>query len=141
MTSPSHELQVAIVTRLKDDTGVAVLVSRRVYDDVPSEDYRIARTGGSWPYVSMGPSDETSDNADCIDGFEITVQIDVWSQDVGYPEARRIADAVRRALKADLVLTDNAMVSFEHRITRYLPDPNPLVRRAAMTFTALVEQP
>jgi len=141
MTSPAHELQLAIVAQLKGDAAVTALVAQRVYDDVPSETQRASRTGGSWPYVSMGPSDETSDNADCIDGFEITVQIDVWSQDVGYPEARRIADAVRRALKTDLDLTDNAMVSFEHRVTRYLPDPNPLVRRAAMTFTALVEQP
>lgn len=141
MTSPAHELQVAIVSRLKASAPVAALVNQRVYDDVPAEQDREARTGAAWPYISMGPGDEVSDDADCIDGFEITFQIDVWSQDVGYPEVRKIADAVRRALRSDLELTDNAMVLFQHRVTRYLPDPNPLVRRAAMTFTAIVEQP
>ena len=133
MSSPTHELQVSIVTRLKASAAVTALVGQRVFDHVPAD--------ADWPYVSIGPSDELSDDADCIATFVISQQIDVWSQDVGYPEARRIADAVRQALKADLVLGDNAMVSFEHRITRYLRDPNPLVSRASLTFDAIVEQP
>jgi hypothetical protein len=133
MSSPTHELQVAIVTRLKASAAITALVGQRVFDHVPAE--------AAWPYVSIGPSYELSEDADCIDAFEISQQIDVWSQDVGYPEARRIADAVRQALKADLILADNALVSFEHRITRYLRDPNPLVSRASLTFDAIVEQP
>lgn len=141
MTSPTHELQVAIVGRLKAAPGVTAFVGQRVYDSVPDEQSRISATGAAWPYISMGPSDELSDDYECIDGYEISFQIDVWSQEVGYPEARKIADAVRGALKAELPLTDNAMVSFTHTITRYLRDPNPLTSHAAMTFTALVEQP
>lgn len=141
MTSPSHELQVAIVARLKASAEVTAIVGQRVYDDVPDKQVRISRTGKAWPYVSMGPSDELADDADCIDGFEITFQVDAWSQEVGYPQVRAIADAVRRALKQDLDLVDNALVSFEHRITRFMRGSDPLVSHAAMTFTAFVEQP
>lgn len=142
MTSPSHELQIVIVNRLKSDAGVTALVAGRVYDDVLPEADRNADTGAAWPYISMGPSDELSDDADCIDGFEITFQIDCWSRDVGFPEVRKIADTVRHALNdEDMPLTENAMVSFRHRITRVMRDPDDKTRHAAMTFTALVEQP
>jgi len=141
MTSPSHELQVAIVTRLKAAAEVTALVGQRVYDSVPSEADRTTATGKAWPYISMGPSDELSDDAECIDGFEITFQVDAWSRAVGYPEVRKIADAVRRALKSGMGLTDNAMVSFDHRITRMLRDPDPQTSHAAITFLAIVEQP
>ncbi len=142
MTSPSHELQVAIVARLETDTGVSALVAGRVYDDVPSEADRIDDTGAAWPYVSMGPSDEVSDDADCIDGFEVSFQLDCWSRAVGFPEVRKIADAVRRALDdEELPLAENAMVIFSHRITRYMRDPDGKTSHAAMSFTALIDQP
>ncbi|MCP8894297.1 DUF3168 domain-containing protein [Shinella daejeonensis] len=142
MTSPSHELQVAIVARLETDAGVSALVAGRVYDDVPPENERIEDTGAAWPYVSMGPSDELSDDADCIDGFEISFQIDCWSRAVGFPEVRKVADAVRRALHdEDLPLAENAMVSFRHRITRVMRDPDGKTSHAALSFTAVVEQP
>lgn len=142
MISPSHELQTTIVQRLEADAGVSALVASRIYDDVPPEEDRISDTGAAWPYVSMGPSDELSDDADCIDGFEITFQIDCWSRAVGFPEVRAVSEAVRRALDdQDLPLIDNAMVSFSHRITRYMRDPDGKTSHAAMSFTALIEQP
>jgi len=142
MTSPSHELQVAIVQRLEADVEIAALVGGRVFDDVPSEGYRKEDTGAAWPYISMGPSDELSDDADCIVGFEISFQIDCWSRAVGFPEVRKMADAVRRALDdEDLTLSDNAMISFRHRVTRFMRDPDGKTSHAALSFTALVEQP
>jgi len=142
MTSPSFELQIAIVERLKVDAHVAACVAGRVYDDVPSEADRIDDTGAAWPYISMGPSDELSDDVDCIDGFEITFQIDCWSREVGFPQVRALADAARRALTgSDLALTDNALVLLRHRITRLMRDPDGKTSHAAMTFTAIVEQP
>lgn len=133
MTSPTLELQGAIVARLKAHAPLTAIVGQRVYDAVPS--------GMVFPYVSLGPSDEISDDADCIDGFEITMQIDCWSRTVGYVEARRIADAVRAALKADLTIADNALVYFTHRITRTFRDADPLTSHAALTFEAFIEQP
>lgn len=134
MTSPTYELQGQIVTLLKADTDLASLIGGRIYDRVPESP--------TFPYVSFGPSDEISDDADCIDGFEVTMQLDVWSRAVGFPECRKIVDAVRKALPEDgITLADNALVTFNHRISRVFRDPDGLTSHGAMTFEAFVEQP
>lgn len=140
MTSPSYELQVAVVTRLKAYAAVTALAGARVYDSVPSEGQRINATGAAWPYVSLGPSDENSDDAECITGFEISFQIDCWSRVPGFPEVRKLADAVRKALHGyEFALPVNALVELEHRQTRFFRDPDGLTSHAAMTFAAFVE--
>jgi hypothetical protein len=142
MTSPTLELQVAIVARLKAASAVSAIIGGRVYDDVPSEENRVANTGAAFPYVSFGPADELTDDADCITGFDISIQLDCWSRSVGFPEVRRLSDAVRAALHDyDLGLTDNALVIFRHRLTRVFRDPDGLTSHAAMMFDAFVEQP
>jgi len=134
MTSPTYELQGQIVTLLKASTELTTLIGGRIYDRVPESP--------TFPYVSFGPSDEVSDDADCIDGFEVTMQLDVWSRAVGFPECRRIVDAVRKALPEDgVLLADNALVTFNHRISRMFRDPDGLTSHGAMTFEAFVEQP
>ncbi|TPN43208.1 DUF3168 domain-containing protein [Mesorhizobium sp. B1-1-7] len=134
MTSPSLELQGAIVTRLKAVAGVTALIGQRVYDRVPAN--------AIFPYVTLGPMDELSDDADCITGFSIALDINVWSRAVGFPEAKRISDAVRGALRdTDLALTDNALVYFQHRQTVFSEDPDGLTNRARMSFEAFAEQP
>jgi hypothetical protein len=134
MTSPSLELQGAIVARLKADSGVTAVIGSRVYDPPPAN--------ATFPYVSIGPSDEFSDDADCITGFVVTMQLDGWSRTGSFTEARRIADAVRATLHGyEFNLSANALVLFEHRITRMFRDPDGITSHAAMTFTALVEQP
>lgn len=132
MTSPTLELQGAVVARLKADTATIAIVGSRVYDSVPG--------GVVFPYVSLGPSDELSDDADCITGLDITLQIDCWSRAPGFPEVRRLADAVRRVLHGyEFELPVNALVLFEHRQTRYFRDPDGLTSHAAMTFMAFIE--
>ncbi|MDQ0996879.1 hypothetical protein QFZ34_002061 [Phyllobacterium ifriqiyense] len=134
MTSPVLELQAAIVARLKANATVNGLIGGRVYDAVPANP--------TFPYVGFGPADELSDDVDCITGFEITMQIDCWSRAVGFPEVRRISDAVRAALvDTDLTITDNAIVYFTHRITRVFRDPDGSTSHAALTFSAFAEQP
>lgn len=134
MADPSLELQGAIVARLKNVSAVQALIGTRIYDPVP--------IGATFPYVSLGPDDLISDDADCITGFEITVQIDVWSRQPGFKEAKQISDAVREALHDyDFNLSVNASVLFEHRITRNLRDPDGLTNHAVMTFTGFVEKP
>jgi hypothetical protein len=130
MASPTLELTGAIVAALKS----ANVAEGRVYDQVPS--------GVVFPYVSIGPSDEIRADADCIDASEINIQIDVWSRAPGYPEALRIAEAVKLAIDDLAVeLTNNALVMIEHQITRKLRDPDGLTSHAAVSFTAVVEQP
>lgn len=134
MTSPTLELQKLMYDTLRDDAGLSALIGGRVYDRIPEN--RV------FPYISFGASDELSEDEDCRDGFEISMQIDVWSREAGFPECRRIVDAVRRALPKDgLGLTDNALVYLQHRTTRIFRDPDGLTSHGAMTFEAFVEQP
>lgn len=133
MTSPMLELQGAIVQRLKQNGLVASLIADRVYDEPPESP--------TFPYVSFGPSDERPQFTDCVDSFEINFQIDCWSRSVGFPEVRKISDAIQRAMKADFSLNDNAVVYVEHIITRTFRDPDGLTSHAAINFEAVIEQP
>ncbi|MCB5201887.1 DUF3168 domain-containing protein [Neorhizobium sp. T786] len=134
MASPSFELQVAIVTRLKAAAAVTAFVGVRVYDSVPENP--------TFPYITVGEGDETSDDADCVDGFEISLDIDVWSRAQGFPEAKKISDEIRKALKSpELTIPTNALVDFRHRQTRFLRDPDGLTSHAVMTFEGFAEQP
>lgn len=142
MSSPALELQGLIVARLKADPDIVALLNGRVYDHVPSDQERADKTGKAFPYVSMGPLDEVSDDADCVAGFEISLQIDVWSRAVGFPEVQRISDAVRASLvDYDFPETANPLVYFTHDQTRIFRDPDGLTSHAALTFDAFAEQP
>lgn len=134
MASPSFELQDEIVDRLKASSAVAAFVGNRVYDSVPEKP--------TFPYITVGEGDETSDDADCVDGFEISLDIDVWSRAPGFPEAKKISDEIRRALKSpELTIPTNALVYFRHRQTRFLRDPDGKTSHAVMTFEGFAEQP
>ncbi|MFK3665103.1 DUF3168 domain-containing protein [Ochrobactrum teleogrylli] len=133
MTSPSLELQKAVYDRLKSDPALSAVIDGRVYDTVPE--------GAAFPYVSFGPFEELRDDAECITGFEITMQLDVWSRSVGFPECRQVGDLVRRAvLGADIELTDNRLVSINHRQTMTMRDPDGLTSHGIINFVAFVEQ-
>jgi hypothetical protein len=140
MSSPSLELQGAIVSRLKSVTAVTSIVEQRIYDYVPR-----AQDGGimaEFPFVAIASSDEVTEEADCIDGSIISIDLDCWSRDVGFPEVRRIAAAVRSALhNHDFNLAANAVVYFQHRQTRTLRDPDGLTSHAILTFEAFAELP
>ena len=131
--SPDLELQGVIVETLKADPDVTALVADRVYDRIPQAPV--------FPYVNFAGSDETEDDADCIKGSAIFIQIDAWSRKPGYPEVKKIANAVRNALHdADLVLNTNALVMIEHRQIRVFRDPDGLTSHGVIELQAFVER-
>lgn len=136
---PTYELAAAIIARLKADTMVAALVDGRVYDRPP--DGAITP-----PYISLGPSDATTDGADCIDVLEVNLQIDCWSWGSGEAfssaQVRKLAGAVRASLhEAEFELTTNALATISHRITRYQREADGVTNRAIISVTAFVEIP
>lgn len=134
MASPSYELQVAIITRLKADAVISDLVGTRIYDRVPD--------GAIFPYITIGEADETSNDVDCVNAFDLSLDVDVWSRDPGYKEAKEISNAVRNALRVpELTLQENALVLFRHRQTRIFRDDDALTSHAAITFEGVAEQP
>lgn len=134
MTSPSLEVQGLIYDTLKASSAVMALING-VYDRVPAEPW-----GATLAYISFGPSDIVIDDADCIDGEEHTVQLDVWSRMPGKVECKRICDAVKAALhQAAIELTDNALVEIELQLCRVFSDPDGLTTHGAMQFRVAVE--
>ena len=132
-TSPDLELQGVIVSVLKSDPDMISLVQGRIYDRVPET--------RQFPYVSYGPSDDFEDDADCIEGSNLTVQLDAWSREVGFPEAKRICNAMRNALhNRDLQLTDNALVLIECRGVRVMRDPDGLTSHGIVEINAFIER-
>ncbi len=135
MTDPSFELLKAVLDRLKTDAAVAALVAGRIYD-------RPADGNATFPYISLGPTDANTEEADDLDQMEITLQVDCWSVGTGEAhssaEVRKLSGAVRAALhNAEIVLAENALALISHRVTRTLRAG--ALNHAPVTFTASVE--
>lgn len=129
---PSLSIQDAIIEALLANPNVTALVNLRVFDK-PKAD-------ATYPYISMGTSQALTEDAECIEGYEVFHRVDVWSQKPGYAEVKEIAGAVRKAIhRIDLPLSGFALVEIEHRTTDYIRDPNPLTSHAALEFRAMIE--
>lgn len=129
----SYELQRAIYAALAADPAISAAVDGRIYDRVPES--------VAFPYIAFGPEVELPDRPDCIDAADITLHLDVWSQDPGRREAKRIAAAVVAALDVDaLPLGDNALADFYLDRRRVFTDPDGLTTQVSLTFSAAVEK-
>lgn len=126
-------LQKAIVARLKGNADLNSLVSGRVYDRVPA--------GAALPYVHLRNFQAVDDGAECIDGLEVYIDIDVWSNAVGKVEASRAAGTIRKALNyAPLTLDEPySLAEIDHRDTNIGDGGDGILSRARLSFRALVE--
>ena len=133
--SPGRELWKVVREALLG-ADILSLVSA-VYDKVPTSPW-----GGKNAYVSRGPSYWNDDGAECIDGLEITLQIDVWSKINNTWAVDEIVEIVRKALhEHELPFVDNALVELRVEICRITDDPDPLVTHGMVQVVALVEIP
>lgn len=139
MASPSWELQVAIVTRLKADATLTALIGVRVYDHVPrGADGAVT---ADFPFVGIAGSDELQDDATCQTGYEITMNLDVWSRKPGFVEAKQIAHAVVKSLHNwDAPLPTNRVITLQHRQTRMFRDPDGLTSHGVVELVAVVTE-
>lgn len=140
----SFELIKAMMDRLKVTPAVTALVGQRIYDRVPEQ--QSGAPGVAFPYISLGPDTSIPDDFDCMDGEELTIQFDVWSngsgEAYGSVQCRKICGAIKRALHdADLPLQTNALVSLQYEMRRIMDDPNPAITHGVIQFTATVETP
>lgn len=130
--APLNVLVGFVVPLLKGDAALSEMIGARVYDRVPAS--------AKMPYISFGASWETTDDAECIAGVEIGFRIDVWSTEVGRPEARRIAHRVRALLHdLDADLPEGALVMLQHRRSDTLTGPDGLTSQVAIEFSATIE--
>lgn len=136
---PVLELRTAMVMRMRGFAGLTALVGQNVFDEVPQAGSR-GTSSVKLPYVSLGPAGYDPDLVDCVDGGEIMVQVDAWSDKPGQAEVAQVAHQIRRAFRGfEPVLADNALVEFSHWRTDYLIDG--AIKHASIRFTAIVEEP
>ena len=132
--SAELELQGAINTRLRDDAQLIALVNKRVYDLVPSSE--------EYPYIAIGETQSIQDDATCITGEKIYLTLHAWSDEVGFPEVKRIASAVKDSLHlAPIELPTYRLVSLLHRQTRTLRDRDGITSHAVIELLASVHKP
>ncbi|WP_210339590.1 DUF3168 domain-containing protein [Ensifer sp. ENS07] len=135
--SAELELQGAIVARLKVDAPLTSLING-VYDQPPETAWATPKEG----YVTIGESQFIRDDATCITGGVVYLTLHAWSRKVGFPECKKIADAVAQSLHlAPLALTSWRLVSIMHRQTRTFRDPDGLSSHSVIEFVASVHKP
>lgn len=132
--SVSNALQAAIYVRLTTFAPLMALIGVKVYDMPPKD--------AAYPFVSFGPMEALTDDADDVAGDEVSLQIDVWSaaQD-GQREAKEICDAIHAALHRWAGVIDPgglAMIEVSRR--RVIPDPQEHLSHGVVTVDCVVER-
>ena len=124
----SSDLQRAIVARLK---AAVPSVAGRVYDNPPET--------ADMPYISIGPSYWTSDDAECIKARVETVQVDIWASN--RPDKQAAKDATDEAAAAlDGWASDMlAMPPLRVSLVRVMDDPTPGVVHGVIQIECAVE--
>lgn len=128
MIDASLPLQAAVVKALKEDPDLAALIGGRVYDRVPAKPVA--------PYITIGDAQIVDDSNACLSLAEYSLQIDAWSEDVGYPEVKRIGGMAAKVLDAALPMDGFAIVIHRIRVG-YSRERDNLTSRA--TITALYD--
>lgn len=110
MSDPQLPLQDALVGAARASPAVAAVIGAgtacRFYDRTP--------TRPTYPMATLGPMQTVPDYTGCGALSEVFVQIDCWSEAVGYAEAKRLASALAGAFDAALVVAGWVVV--QHRI-------------------------
>lgn len=127
-TDPSRALQVAIVAAIK---AIPTAAGSNVFDMVPPKDPR-------FPRVTVGAMDTVTVTADCYDGTESTIQIDVWTREpIGFLPTQNIAGAIRDRLhQGELTLDGHTLEILEVESIIYSRDPDGLTSRARISVRA-----
>ena len=104
------------------------LIGQRIFDRVPLN-------GGDHPYVTLGIAQGVNQSIDCLDDWEVTAEVHVWSRAVGMVEAKRIAALCDDALAARWPTIPGFIVRwFEMVQQRWLQDPDGLTTHGVIEY-------
>lgn len=126
----SLALQGYIRQALDASAELKQLVGDRVFDQ-PEPNAR-------FPYIVLGPSQAIDQSTtDCVSDWEVTQQVDVYSRAVGFPEAKRIAEACDEALAERHPLIAGMRVGFFEVVGhRFLRDPDGVTSHGVLEYRA-----
>lgn len=128
-------LKKAIIAKLRTGSAIA---SGRNYDRAPANP--------TFPYTTLGPFDELTEEADEYDGKDISFQVDIWTRQrdgatvAASVEVMQIGEAVRSALHEEELTLDGArLVALTIDRVSYQQDPDGLTEHGIVTGRARTE--
>lgn len=92
-----------------------------------------------FPSIIVGEGQTVADEADCITGSEVFLQLHVWTRENSFVDCKSIAGEIRRALKGVDEVRDGHEVSLEFDDSTFLRDPGGELSHGILRFTALTE--
>lgn len=135
MSDPSLGLQAAIIEALKGSVALRALVADRIYDNPPNKP--------DYPYVTLGEGHVLGDDTeDCGDASEAFVQVHGWSRTTGssgFAEEKRIAAAIRDAMKPPISVAGFVVTVTEYVQTQHIREPDGVTRHALVEFRYLID--
>src|SRR5690606_29349623 len=126
-------LQKAIYVQLTADAGVAASVANRIYDNAPGD--------VTFPYLTLGETQENDWSTDDQPGAEHLLAIHVFSRGGGRAEAKLAMGAVHAALQdAALTLEGHRLINLRFRDADTRHEPDGVTWRGTIRFRAVTEQ-
>ncbi|MCQ0987545.1 DUF3168 domain-containing protein [Jiella marina] len=129
MTAFAWELQKALYAAI-----TAAEIGAPLFDE--------PRPTAAKPYLSFGPYDGQSDDADCVDGIDATQQIDIWSSaEDGFREAKVLAGKLRSAVHGqEFALSGARVVDLTIESERFIMDADGKTKHGVLFVRALMDQ-
>lgn len=125
-------LQRAIYSKLTGDATLMALITG-VHSDVQHPDD--AGSDSAFPYVTIGSDSLAPWDSKTFFGTEALCQIDIWSRQNNYLEAKAIGSAIYDALHHQpMTITDASHVMTVHVSSTYSKDPDGHTKRGLMMF-------
>lgn len=118
------------------------LIIARIGEAVPALSGRVsdrAVAGTAYPYCTLGASDWSRQDADCIDARTWSLQIDIWHSNAAKGVVEDLVDDVAAAL-ADYEAPDLAMHPIKVSLARVMDDPSGDLH-GVVQIEALIEAP
>lgn len=134
-------VQLAVYTRLVEDTDLTDLLAVTEGSDVLTGVYDGPPEDAEFPYVDLGESIETPRNTLTEAGAETVMTLHVWTRSRGFREGLAIVDRLRALLDHQpLEVAGHAVVSVRHEMTQTLRDRDPEIRHLPVRFRITTEQ-
>lgn len=135
MAAPDYELVGTALARLRGTAAVTALIGQRIWHRAPED--------ALFPYIAGFDTSGLRDDATCLTGRDVTLNVHVWTRDGIDPlqDARSIAHEVALALHgAALPLPTNSLLTLNHRGERIFYGPDGLTGHGVVEFRAIIHQ-
>jgi len=123
------QVQKAIYDALMADPAVA---GGNIFDSVPDSN--------PFPRLTIGDEQVVGDGNSCGDGWEVFVDLHVWSRKPGFPEAKGLAATAVERVTAISSIVGFSLLMVELQDQRSMRDPDGLSTHVVCSFRFVIDQ-